>query len=137
MENAGRVDGGVITLAPGQIEYAAPDDIHIPEEPGEYADLQEALTAYGLYRPVIPQWMPEGFVQTHLNVDSVGENGLILFYALYQREEDPLVIQVNIYLKMKPGYMIVSGISKRTKETPFPTKQGASSICLPPTQDDL
>ena len=29
-----------------------PDDIHIPKGPEKYADLQEALTAYGIDRPM-------------------------------------------------------------------------------------
>lgn len=36
-----------MTFAPGQIDYIAPDDLHIPEEPEEYADIQEALWANG------------------------------------------------------------------------------------------
>ena len=90
-----------ITLAPGQIEYADPDDIHIPEEPGEYADIQEALTAYGLNRPVVPQWMPEGFIQSYIIVNPMVNSGLIIFHVLYQREDDSLIIQVNIYLEDK------------------------------------
>ena len=76
-----------ITLAPGQIEYIDPDDLHIPEEPGEYTDLQEALTAYGLNRSVVPKWLPEGFVQTHLDIEAAAKGSLIIFYALYQWEK--------------------------------------------------
>ena len=90
-----------ITLAPGQIEYADPDDIHIPEEPGEYADIQEALTAYGLNRPVVPQWMPEGFIQSYIIVNPMVNSRLIIFHVLYHREDDSLIIQVNIYLEDK------------------------------------
>lgn len=76
-----------ITLAPGQIEYIDPDDLHIPEEPGEYTDLQEALTAYGLNRSVVPKWLPEGFVQIHLDIEAAAKGSLIIFYALYQWEK--------------------------------------------------
>lgn len=41
----------VITLAPGQIQYAGQDDIHIPEEPEEYANIQEALDGLRLRPP--------------------------------------------------------------------------------------
>ena len=71
-----------ITLAPGQIEYIDPDDLHIPEEPGEYTDLQEALTAYGINRPVVPKWLPEEFVQIHLDIEAAAKGSLIIFYAL-------------------------------------------------------
>ena len=66
-----------ITLAPGQIEYIDPDDLHIPEEPGEYTDLQEALTAYGLNRSVVPKWLPEGFVQIHLDIEAAAKGSFI------------------------------------------------------------
>lgn len=92
-----------ITLAPGQIEYADPDDLHIPEEPGEYADLQEALTDYGLNRSVVPKWMPEGFVLEQLIVDSGTIPNKIISVALYSQEENYLVIQIKIYLQCEDG----------------------------------
>lgn len=88
-----------ITLAPGQIEYADPDDLHIPEEPGEYADLQEALTDYGLNRSVVPKWMPEGFTQPKLIVDLTRGGSCIVFHTLYHRDKNILIIQINIYLE--------------------------------------
>lgn len=88
-----------ITLAPGQIEYAAPDDIHIPEEPEEYADLQEALTAYGFNRSVVPKWLPEGFVLDDLTIEDLGGDDQIVFHAPYRRENDYLIVQVDIYLE--------------------------------------
>ncbi|MEH2937453.1 DUF4367 domain-containing protein [Lawsonibacter sp. JLR.KK007] len=88
-----------ITLAPGQIEYIDPDDLHIPEEPGEYTDLQEALTAYGINRPVVPKWLPEGFVIEQLIVDNGTFPDTIIFAAYYCRGEDVLGIQIDIYLR--------------------------------------
>lgn len=88
-----------ITLAPGQIEYIDPDDLHIPEEPGEYTDLQEALTAYGINRPVVPKWLPEGFALEELIVDNGTTPNLIVFASLYCRGEDTIVSQINIYLE--------------------------------------
>ncbi len=74
-----------ITLAPGQIEYIDPDDLHIPEEPGEYTDLQEALTAYGINRPVVPNGC-RGFVLDDLIVDNLGDGDQIVFHAPIARE---------------------------------------------------
>ena len=88
-----------ITLAPGQIEYIDPDDLHIPEEPGEYTDLQEALTAYGLNRSVVPKWLPEGFVLYDLVIYGDEASKDIVFHSSYQRSEDFLIVQVNIYLE--------------------------------------
>ena len=88
-----------ITLAPGQIEYVDPDDLHIPEEPGEYADLQEALTAYGINRPVVPKWLPEGFVLDDLIVDDLGDGDQIVFHAPYRRGNNYLIVQMDIYLE--------------------------------------
>lgn len=88
-----------ITLAPGQIEYIDPDDLHIPEEPGEYTDLQEALTAYGLNRSVVPKWLPEGFVLDDLIVDDLGDGDQIVFHAPYRRGNNYLIVQMDIYLE--------------------------------------
>lgn len=86
-----------IWLAPGQVVPAGKDDIHIPEVPKEYAGLQEALEDCGFTRPVVPQWMPEGFVFEQLVIDDGIEDEL-LFHALYQRGEDCLVVMLAIYL---------------------------------------
>ena len=88
-----------ISLAPGQIEYANPDDLHIPEEPGEYADIQEALTDYGLNQPVVPKWMPEGFELAQLIVDDANFLNEITFFALYRDTENTIVLQINVYLE--------------------------------------
>lgn len=89
------------TLAPGQIEYADPDDLHIPEGPGEYAGLQEALTDYGLNRSVVPKWMPDGFVLEELIVivDDRSDPTQIVFHAVYCWESVYLTVQVNVYLE--------------------------------------
>ena len=90
-----------ITLAPGQIEYVDPDDLHIPEEPREYASLQEALTDYGLNRSVVPKWLPDGFVLEELIVivDDRSDPTQIVFHAVYCWESVYLTVQVNVYLE--------------------------------------
>ena len=88
-----------ITLAPGQIEYVDPDDLHIPEEPGEYAGLQEALTDYGLTCSVVPKWIPEGFLLGDLIVDDLDGDNQIVFHAAYRRRPGHLLVQVNVYLE--------------------------------------
>ena len=113
-----------ITLAPGQIEYIDPDDLHIPEEPGEYTDLQEALTAYGLNRSVVPKWLPEGFVQIHLDIEAAAKGSLIIFYALYQWEKNPLVIQVNIYLEDEERVYDSFGNFQKDEGDPIPYEAG-------------
>ena len=119
-----------ITLAPGQIEYADPDDIHIPEEPREYANLQEALTDYGLNRSVVPKWMPEGFTQSNLIVDPIVTNGLIIFHTLYHREENPLVIQVNIYLENESREYDSFAKFQKDEGDPIPYKAGGITHLL-------
>lgn len=84
-------------LAPGQVAPAGKDEIHIPEEPGDYSSLEEALTDCGLAWPVAPQWMPEGFVLNNLVVDNGNPNEL-LFHAHYRRGEDSFVAMVIIHL---------------------------------------
>ena len=119
-----------ITLAPGQIEYIDPDDLHIPEEPGEYTDLQEALTAYGLNRSVVPKWLPEGFVQIHLDIEAAAKGSLIIFYALYQWEKNPLVIQVNIYLEDEERIYDSFGNFQKDEGDPIPYEAGGITHLL-------
>ena len=88
-----------ITLAPGQIEYLDPDDLHIPEEPREYASLQEALTDYGFNRSVTPKWMPEEFSLYDLIVSRLDGDNQIVFHAAYRRESVYLTFKVNVYLE--------------------------------------
>ena len=119
-----------ITLAPGQIEYIDPDDLHIPEEPGEYTDLQEALTAYGLNRSVVPKWLPEGFVQIHLDIEAAAKGSLIIFYALYQWKKNPLVIQVNIYLEDEERVYDSFGNFQKDEGDPIPYEAGGITHLL-------
>ena len=119
-----------ITLAPGQIESIDPDDLHIPEEPGEYTDLQEALTAYGLNRSVVPKWLPEGFVQIHLDIEAAAKGSLIIFYALYQWEKNPLVIQVNIYLEDEERVYDSFGNFQKDEGDPIPYEAGGITHLL-------
>lgn len=86
-----------IWLTPGQIVPAGRDEIHMPEEPGEYASIQEALAACGLTGPIMPSQLPEGFEMEELIVDEFGADELIVD-ALYSRDEEHLVMQVDIYL---------------------------------------
>lgn len=119
-----------ITLAPGQIEYIDPDDLHIPKELGEYTDLQEALTAYGLNRSVVPKWLPEGFVQIHLDIEAAAKGSLIIFYALYQWEKNPLVIQVNIYLEDEERVYDSFGNFQKDEGDPIPYEAGGITHLL-------
>lgn len=119
-----------ITLAPGQIEYADPDDLHIPEEPGEYADLQEALTDYGLNRSVVPKWMTEGLTQSNLIVDPAEGGRLIVFHALYHRDKHPLVIQVNIYLEDEDRTYDSFGNFQKDEGDPVPYEAGGITHLL-------
>lgn len=93
-----------ITLAPGRIEYADPDSLHIPEEPKAYAGLPEALADCGLNRSVAPKRMPEGFVMDHLVVDSLSDSREIVFFGSYCRGEKHLIIQVDVYLESEDGH---------------------------------
>ena len=113
-----------ITLAPGQIEYIDPDDLHIPEEPGEYASLQEALTDYGLNCSVVPKWMPEGFVLEELIVDNGANPTEIIFVAFYHRGEDTIVSQINIYLEYEGRTRDSFGNIYKDEGDPIPYEAG-------------
>ena len=107
-----------------------PDDIHIPEEPREYADLQEALTDYGLNCSVVPKWMPEGFTQSELIVIPMVGGDMIIFHTLYHREEDSLVIQVNIYLENEGRAYDSFGNFQKDEGDPVPYEAGGITHLL-------
>ena len=119
-----------ITLSPGQIEYADPDDIHIPEEPGEYTDIQEALTAYGINRPLIPRYLPDGFVAEQLIVDKESDPYLMIFHEFYHREADYIVIQVIIHLNNEDGNANTFDEFFKDEEDPIPYEAGGITHLL-------
>ncbi len=119
------------TLAPGQIDYVDPDNLHIPEEPGEYASIQEALSAYGLDRPVVPRWLPEGFVLKELIVDDqTFEGSNIVFVAAYCRGEDCLIQQVDVYLERENREQDVFGHFQKDEGDPIPYEAGGVTHLL-------
>lgn len=114
-----------IWLAPGQISPAGEEEIHIPEEPREYSSLQEALEDCGLTRPIVPQWMPEGYVLEELIVDDVVQSEL-LFHACYTRSENSLVIMVCVYLDCEGSH----GNYQKDAGKPIPYEAGGITHLL-------
>jgi len=119
-----------MTLAPGQIDYMAPDDLHIPEEPGEYADIQEALSAYGVDLPLVPHRFPEGFMMQQLVVDDTTSLSQIVFAALYSRGEDCLVLQVDIYVEQEYREHDDFGNFQKDEGDPVPYETGGVTHLL-------
>lgn len=119
-----------ITLSPGQIEYADPDDIHIPENPEEYADLQAALTAYGINRPVVPQWIPERFVMNEPHIEILPTDSLVIFHASYSQKNKVLAIQVNIYLEDEERSLDSFGKFQKDEGDPTPYESGGITHLL-------
>jgi len=120
-----------ITLAPGQIDYMDPDDLHIPEEPGEYASIQEALSAYGFDRPVVPRCLPDGFTLENLVVDDRTRGcGSIVFFAAYCRGEDRLIQQVEVYLEQENREQDNFGHFQKDEGNPIPYEAGGVTHLL-------
>jgi len=120
-----------MTLAPGQIDYMDPEDLHVPEEPEEYASIQEALSAYGVDLPLVPQRLPEGFELDHLIVDNAGDLDLIIFYASYSRgEEEYLALQVDVYLEQEYREQDNFGNFQKDEGDPVPYKAGGVTHLL-------
>lgn len=119
-----------ISLASGQIEYVNPDDLHIPEGPGEYADIQEALTAYGINRPLIPRYLPAGFVAEQLIVDKENDPNRIVFLESYHREADYIIIQAVIHLDNENENPIVVEEFFKDEGEPVPYEAGGITHLL-------
>ncbi len=120
-----------ITLAPGQIDYMDPDDLHIPEEPQEYTSIQEALSAYGVDLPLVPCRLPDGFALEELIVDDQTYSGnSIIFFAAYQRGEDRLIQQVDVYLERENRGQDVFGHFQKDEGDPIPYETGGVTHML-------
>ena len=119
-----------ITLSPGQVEYEDPDDIHIPENPEEYTDLQAALTAYGINRPVVPKWVPERFMANEPHTEIVFANRLFIFHTSYSQNDEVLTIQVNIYLEDESGSSDSFGKFQKDEGDPTPYESGGITHLL-------
>ncbi len=119
-----------MTLSPGQIDYADPDDLHIPEEPEGYADLQDALTAYGVDLPLVPHRLPEGFVMDHLIVDDGTHLDQIVFLAAYIRGKECLVLQVDVYLEQEYRGQDHFGDFQKDEGDPVPYEAGGITHLL-------
>lgn len=113
----------VIQLTPGQIARTEEDDIRIPEEPAEYDTIQEALTDCGLTRSVVPQWFPEGFRQTDLVVDA-GLSDFLIFQAVYQRDDDVIVLFLCVHLPREDGSLGSYGHFQKDEGDPIPYEAG-------------
>ena len=81
-----------IQFAPGQIPYTPPEDVIYPETK-EFADIQQAVEAYGFSQRVLPRWLPEGFEQQMLYADD--SSCELMFHAFYQRGDDTLIVGCN------------------------------------------
>ncbi len=113
----------VIQLTPAQTGQADMDDIRLPEEPKEYATLQEALSDCGLARSVAPRQIPDGFQLVELVVDTLSTNSLI-FHAAYQRNEDVLTQFIRIHLPREDGGTDSYAHFQKDEGDPIPYEAG-------------
>ncbi len=113
----------VIQLTPAQTGQADMDDIRLPEEPKEYATLQEALSDCGLARSIAPRQIPDGFQLVELVVDTLSTNSLI-FHAAYQRNEDVLTQFIRIHLPREDGGTDSYAHFQKDEGDPIPYEAG-------------
>lgn len=118
-----------VRLAPEQILHTDQDDIHIPEEEKEYADMWEALADCGLARPVVPQWLPEGFEQIELAAIT-GFPDELLYQAAYRRNEEALVFFVAVHLPREEGLQDSTGTFQKDEGDPEPYEAGGVTHML-------
>lgn len=119
----------IIHLAPGQIVRADRDEIRIPEEGTGYASLQDALDDCGLAQPVAPRWLPDGFTQVDLGVDT-GISDSLIFHAAYQRDEDAIVILIDVFLTRQDGSHGTYGNFQKDEGDPIPYEAGGITHLL-------
>jgi len=119
----------IMELTPPQAVTAVEDHIRIPEDSKEYGTIQEAVTDFGLARPVVPQWLPDGFQQVELVVDT-GFPSLIIFQAAYQMDEDVIIVFVSIHLPKEDGSFGGYGHFQKDAGDPIPYESGGITHLL-------
>ena len=68
----------------------------VPLDEGEeahYDTLEEAVEAFGITAPIVPQWIPERFALT--DVSASNKSGGVLIYADYESEDAILQVRFN------------------------------------------
>ena len=92
-----------LSMTPGQAVPIERDSLHIPEELEEGAGLRETLLSCGLSVPAAPRWMPEGFEQDSLVVDSESMIESAMFSALYSWGDKRLCVFLLAYFEESGG----------------------------------
>ncbi len=64
---------------------------------GQYENLQAALDAYGISEPLVPSWLPDGFILDSINVDENTDPEVIIFQANYRCADQWIIIQFNMH----------------------------------------
>lgn len=118
-----------VHLAPEQILHTDRDDIHVPEEGKDYADIREALADCGLARPVVPRWIPAGFEQIELAAitDFPGE---LLYQAAYRRGEETMVFFCGHPPAREDGLQDSTGTFQKDEGDPEPYEAGGVTHML-------
>lgn len=116
-------------ITPGQIVPTQEDAIRIPEEGEEYASLQEAVEACGLARPMVPHWLPEGFTQVDLVVDT-GFIDALIFHGAYQRGGDTIIVFVEVFLPREEQDERTYGNFQKDEGDPIPYEAGGVTHLL-------
>lgn len=116
-------------IAPGQIVPIEKDAIRIPEEDAEYASLQEAVEACGLAHPMVPHWLPEGFTQVELVVDT-GFPDALIFQGVYQRNGNTIVVFVEVFLPREEQDNRTYGNFQKDEGAPVPYEVGGVTHLL-------
>lgn len=63
----------------------------------EYDSLQDALEAYGVKEPLVPMWLPDGFVTEMITVDETSYSKCTVFYTCYKNNERLLAITIYMH----------------------------------------
>lgn len=72
----------------GRTEGQDPD-----KENRELVSLQEAVAQYNIAQPVVPKWIPEGYVSADLKILRSPKE--ITISAVYEKDNDPLIIKIR------------------------------------------
>ena len=119
-----------MAAAVDQIVRAERDEITVPEEPGDYADIQEALEAYSLSLQAVPRWLPDGFAVDEVIVDERLDIGELVFLTSYVRDEDWIIFGMNVYLVLPDGTTNICTQFQKDEGDPVPYESGGVTHML-------
>lgn len=98
------------TAYPAAVEHPSPQDRPAVNETISFDNLEAALETYGITTPLLPTWLPEGFVCAEASV--VGSTMITFYDALYKKGDERIGLGIN---EANPGEQQVFAVYEKNE----------------------